>query len=164
MKNYTPKQTFIIRNAIESGRQAMAQFGTHASVFAEAFIEANGIQVPGQEIDEGTRQYINDYVLKSLAGQASFIHEASWLVEITSREIDRVHSEVTQAIIRIQEQVTGFSFAFSHDVTDKEFCQKVASTDLYGLGAGIFPKDEIVVLPPGCDQSWWEVVQLPQAA
>ncbi len=164
MKNYTPKQVFIIRNAIERGRQAMAPFDNNATIFAKAFIEANGIQVPSDDIDESTRQRINGYVLKSLVGQTYFAHEPEWLIEVINREIDRIHAEVTQAIIRIQDQVTGLSFAFSNEVADKEFCMKIASTDLYGLGAGIFPKDEIVVLPPGCDQTWWEAVQLHRAA
>ena len=158
MKNYTPKQIFTIRNAIESARQAMTTFGNNAAVFAEAFITADGIQVPGKDIEESVRKRINDYILKSLAGEISFVHEPSWIIELISREIDRAHSEAAQATVRAQDNVAGFSLAFSENVTDKEFCLRIASADLYGLGEGVFPKDEIVVLPPGCDQTWWEVV------
>ena len=163
MKNYTPKQIFIIRNAIEKGRNAMAIFGNNAETFAKAFIAADGIQVPGEQLDKAVQKRINDYVLKSLTGKLPFINEPSWVIDIIGREVDRVQSEVTQAILRAQNHVAGFSFAFSENVTDKEFCSRIASTDLYGLGPGIFPKDEIVVLPPGCDQIWWEAVNETQA-
>ncbi len=142
----------------------MAEIGNNAAVFAEAFIKAHGIQIPGRELDENTRQCLNEYVLKSLAGAPTFVHEPTWMIKLIGREIDRAHSEASQAALRDQDSVVGFNLAFSDQVTDKVFCMRIASTDLYGLGKGIFPKDEIVVLPPGCDQVWWEVVHHEQIA
>ncbi len=78
MENYTPKQIFIIRNAIEQGRRAMAELGNNAAVFAEAFIKADGIQIPSKELEESTRQRINEYVLKSLAGEPVFELWFAW--------------------------------------------------------------------------------------
>ncbi|HXH03829.1 MAG TPA: hypothetical protein VNN09_10985 [Candidatus Competibacteraceae bacterium] len=158
MDKYSPKQIFAIRKAIERGRQAMSADGIDPLVFASAYLEAGGVQIPGQELDEPMRRRIDAHILESLGSTPTFLQEKHWIIDVVSREIERIHSEVKLAEQRQQEQVRGFRFRFSSNSRNKDFCARLAEADLYGLGPGVFPRDEVVVLPPSCDQCWWEPV------
>ncbi len=158
MDQFTPRQVFLIREAIYEGRMAMADGGADAMVFAMAFLDAGGLQVPGRELSDAERVRIHGHILESLGGTPTFLSEAEWVVPVVTREIERAFMESDLAASREKDEVVGFRLKVSARDAKDVFCRRITGADLYGLGAGVFPKEEIVVLPPHCESIHWEPV------
>ena len=162
MDNFTPIQILTIRQAVQAGRDAMAILGNHSLIFAKAFLEADGLQAPGRVLDNETRQQLGRDVIALLGGQPVCLDDEDEFQNIVLREMNRAQTEARLADYRNQTSVLGFAVNFPDENERHPFCNHVVSIDLYGLGNGVFPKNEIVVLPPDCDQGWWEVVYRDQ--
>lgn len=160
-ERYSARQVFIIREAIAAGRAAMAEYGAEPLVFAGAFLDVDGAQVPGGELDAALRSRVNGQVLEALGGTPDGSAGPQWLHLLIGREVRRIRAEVEMFRARANPDVVGFRFRHAEDVAELAFCRSLAGHDLYGLGPGIIPRREIVVLPPGCDRVWWEPVCRP---
>lgn len=158
MTRYTTAQAFIIRDALAHARQAIEQQGLSALVFANAFLEANGLQQPAAELSKLQYQTLAGHILEALGGTPCYSQRDAWEIELIERECQRIQLELKLAHYRQHSDFLGFRLRFSTHSQDQDFCQRVASYDLYGMGPGVFPAYEIVVLQPGCNDCDWEAI------
>lgn len=146
MPHYTPEQVQIIRNAVQKARDTMQRARRfEAIVFAKAFVENGGIQIPGKAGSEPMRKRVAQHVLESLKTGRATSDDATVL-----REIKRAHSEVRWASAAESDRVVGFYLAFGPAAEQIATCREFLTQD-YGLGAAVFPKERVVILPPTCD-------------
>lgn len=140
----------------------MAKRSADALVFADAFIKAGGIQIPGiPAVDGGTLRRIGSYVLMNLmegSGAKLKYPEPEWFFDTLVREINRAHSEAYWFGAAMHPDTAGFRLVMYDNIVDMAGCKRFAECDNFGLGEGIFPKEEIVVLPACCDGAAFEVV------
>ncbi len=143
MSDYTPEQLDRIRLAIAQAREAMrvaARF--EPLVFARAFIAADGLQVPGQPADTAP--------LATRLLQALERDDASATDPLLAREIERARSEARWAKLAESDDVVGFHMQLPGVALLDPKCRALLKAD-HGLGAAVFRKAEIVVLPAACD-------------
>lgn len=148
MSGYTVEQVRLIRAAVAAGRDAMRVRGKFdPAVFAQAFIENGGIQIPGQIGAEGECRRVAAEVLRALEQARPTSTDG-----IVAREIQRARSEARCGEAAQSDSVVGFRLELSESAKRHAACQALASMDR-GLGAAVFPKEEVVVLPPEADGS-----------
>lgn len=159
---WTENQITRIKSAVKAGRAAISKRNIDAFVFADAFVKLGGIQVPGMPfIDEGTLRRIGSHVLANIIegkGPRITPGEPDWFFDAMAREMNRSFSEAYWFSAAQHTDVVGFRLKIYENVADIEDCESFAKCDSFGLGAGIFPKDEIVILPTCCDRASFEVV------
>jgi len=140
----------------------MGKRNIDAIVFADTFFRHGGVQVPGMPfIDEGTLRRIGSYALANLIegkGPRITLGETDWFFDAMVREMNRAYLEAYWFGAARHPDTVGFRLKIYDNVADIAGCQSYSECDNFGLGAGIFPKDEIVILPPCCDQASFEVV------
>ena len=143
MNDYNPEQFDRIRMAIAQARAAMRAVGRFEPlVFARAFIAADGLQVPGEQADTAR--------LATLLLQALERDEAGGADALLAREIERARSEARWAKLAESDDVVGFHMQLPGAALLDPVCRAVLKAD-HGLGAAVFRKAEIVVLPAACD-------------
>lgn len=146
MPVYTPEQVQIIAKAVQKAREAMQRARRfEAVVFAQAFIENDGIQIPGKAGNEPLRKRVAQHVLESLKTGGATSDDATVL-----REIKRAHAEVRWASSAESDKVVGFYLTLGPAAQQLADCHEFLNRD-YGLGAAVFPKGRVVILPPTCD-------------
>lgn len=146
MAEYTPEQLQIIRTAVHAGREAMQRAGRYDPiVFARAFIAHRGIQRPGTSTEAAVLQLLGHHVLASLrTGRPTSPDET------VLREMKRAQSEARWVMLAQAEKVIGFYLRLGPAAQLRAPCRELLMQD-HGLGAAVFPKERVVVLPPGCE-------------
>lgn len=148
MESYTPEQTARIRHAIVKGREAMRiNDRFDALTFAHAYIENQGIQIPGAPDNEAARQHIAQQIIAALRADGA----GSDSPDVT-RELRRIHAEAHWASEARSDNVVGFRLELGPRAANHPECQMLANSD-HGLGAAVFRKVEVVILPPACMDS-----------
>lgn len=146
MQNYTPEQVAIIRVAIVKGHEAMQRQGKFEPlVFARAFIEHGGIQIPGKPENEKARREVARQLLRSLETDKCVSEEATLV-----REVNRAQIEAQWAAAAVSDKVVGFRVTLSQNAQANPNCLAIVGAD-HGLGEAVIRKAEVVVLPPECD-------------
>lgn len=145
MPDYTPEQVDIIRNAVLMGREAVQRAQRDDTlVFARAFVRHGGVQIPGDVGGEPLRKRVADQLLESLrTGQATSDDTN------VRREIKRCHTEARWASAAASDKVVGFHLTLGPMAAEIVACREFLGQD-YGLGAAVFPKERVVVLPSVC--------------
>jgi len=154
-KNYDTQQVATIRTAIEAGRRAMRHGEPSARIFASAFFRAGGLQLPGEELARETRRRMESLIMVSLGGRSISMHEGPGIRAAISRELSRIHDEVGRFQAMQQPHLLGYR-AVLDGVADADLCRRYTAVDAFGMGAGVVPAHEIVVLPPCCDNISWQ--------
>lgn len=143
MSDFTPEQLDRMRLAIAQAREAMrAADRFEPLVFARAFIAADGLQVPGESTDTAP--------LAARLLQALEHDEAGDADPLLTREIERARREARWAKLAESDDVVGFHMQLPGVALLDPKCRALLKAD-HGLGAAVFRKAEIVVLPAACD-------------
>ncbi|MCB1859690.1 MAG: hypothetical protein KDI63_15560 [Gammaproteobacteria bacterium] len=156
--NYTPQQILSIRSAIREGRRALMQSDGHPRVFASAFIRAGGLQLPGAELDRETRLRLETHIMVNVNGRESGGDETPLHRALIDREVHRIFNEADLLRAMMNPGLVGFRLVVDKTIPNWEFCERYAALDAFGLGPGVVPPHEILVLPPCCDRVRWEAV------
>lgn len=142
MTDYTPQQLAQIRLAVAQGREAMRAAGRFEPlVFARAFVAAGGAQAPG---GAGDGPSLGARLLHALE------HGEAASDALLAREIERARNEARWARLAESEAVVGFHLRLPPAALLDAKCRELLKADR-GLGAAVFRKAEIVVLPAACD-------------
>jgi len=157
-KNYTPQQIVAIRNAISRGRQALMQCDEHPRIFASAFIRAEGLQLPGEDLDRETRRRMEIHIMAAINERHGGIEEEPRISAAIHREVTRILSEAERFQVMKNPQLVGYHLVIDDQVADKVRCKHFTNIDVFGLGPGVVPPHEVVVLPPCCDGIQWKLV------
>ena len=146
MAEYTPAQVQTIRDAIAKGREAMQRAKRYDPlVFAQAYIDHGGVQLPGETKDSALSRRIAKQLLASLKSGRTSSDDAQ-----LHRELKRVHTEVRWVTLAESDKIVGFYLRLGPAAELEAACRQLLGEDL-GLGAAVFPKTRIVVLPAACD-------------
>lgn len=143
MTDYSPEQLEQIRLAVAQGREAMRAAGRFEPlVFARAFVAADGLQAPGAPIAGGAlaARLLRALEHGELAGGDALL----------AREIERARNEARWAQLAESDAVVGFHLRLPSAALLDPKCRAILKADR-GLGAAVFRKAEIVVLPAACD-------------
>lgn len=143
MTDYTLEQLTQIRLAVAQAREAMRAAGRFEPlVFARAFVAAGGVQAPG---GAGNSPSLGARLLRALE-----LGEAAGGDALLAREIERARNEARWAQLAESEAVVGFHLRLPPAALLDGKCRELLKADR-GLGAAVFRKAEIVVLPAACD-------------
>ena len=143
---YTPAQAAAIRRAVAAGREALRRARDYSPLrFARAYIESGGVQPPGRPDDGASAQDLSLRILAALEGRGAAGDDADLRVELR-----RIHAETAWARAAASDKVVGFRLQLSDAAAALPVCAALAAVD-HGLGAAVFRKAEIVILPPQCD-------------
>lgn len=162
--NYTPEQSAVIRKAIREGRLALATGERAPRVFASAFLRAGGLQRPGGTLDQETRRRIEGRIMAIINQRDSGDPEPAAMQRMIDREVTRIHDEYQRFQAMMQPNLAGYRLRIGPATADALACQRFAGVDIFGMGPGVIPPHEIVVLPPCCDGVHWEPLYDEEAA
>ncbi|MFQ5937268.1 MAG: hypothetical protein ACE5LB_12770 [Acidiferrobacterales bacterium] len=144
--DYTPTQIETIKNAIAKAREAMRQAQRYeALVFARTYIAEDGVQIPGREADKEGCRFVSEQLLLSLESSRPVSEDENVL-----REIKRANMEARWARLAELDKVIGFHLRLGPAAELEATCRELLNQD-HGLGAAVFPKARIVVMPAACD-------------
>jgi hypothetical protein len=144
MSAYTPDQIRIIRHAVAAGREATrAQRDFSPLAFARIYVAHEGVQLPGDF--DGPRRAEVARRLLTLLQQGETSSDDGDL----QRELHRARTEARWAEAAVSDKVVGFRLQLGGEAAKRPECLALLSTDR-GLGAAVFRKAEVVILPPGC--------------
>lgn len=145
MGAYTTEQLNTIRSAIAEARAALRACGRYDPLeFARVYVAHDGVQIPGEPPDSPARLRLAEALLLALehgrdaAGDAALAHE-----------LERARNEARWAEAEESEEIVGFRLELPPAALLERACREILKLDR-GLGAGVFPKTQVVVLPPGC--------------
>jgi len=145
MANFRARQLANIREAVDYGRQALrAADSRDPAVFAAAYIEACGPQIPGDTAPEAGAE------LGGRLRQAVSRGERHVADGDLQRELDRVHGEVAWVVAQADDQVAGLLLELPPGAEESPTAEAL-SHQSEGLGPGVFRKADIVILQPDCD-------------
>ena len=155
-ENYTPLQITAIREAIRKGREALMRGGGDPRLFASAFIRAGGLQQPGAELDRESRRRMEIHIMANLNGRHTEAGEAPGIRATIRRELARILGEVERFRAMKHPHLIGFRLRIDKRSPARTVCERYARLDAFGLGSGVVPPHEVVVLPPWCDSIHWQ--------
>ena len=157
-ENYTAQQIVVIQNAIRRGRRALMQRDDHPKIFASAFLRADGLQLPGEDLDRETRRRMEIYIMAAINKRLGEIEEEPRISAAIHREVTRILGETERFQVMKNPELLGYQFVIDNQVADNVRCRYFTRIDLFGLGPGVVPPHEVVVLPPCCDGIQWKPV------
>lgn len=144
MSAYTPDQIRIIRHAVAAGREAARrQHDFSPLTFARAYVAREGVQLPGNG-DEPRRRMLGQRLLELLEQGETRCDDKD-----LQHELHRACTEARWAEAAVSDKVVGFRLQLSGDAAHRPECLALMGTD-HGLGAAVFRKAEVVILPPAC--------------
>lgn len=145
MAEYTAEQIDRIRSAVAEARAALRAQGRYEPLdFARVYVAHDGVQLPGQPADAPGRARLAEALLEALAegrdapGDPALAHE-----------LERVRNETRWAQAQDAEEIVGFRLELPPAALLERPCRELLKRDR-GLGPAVFPKTQVVVLPPGC--------------
>ncbi|MCB1760232.1 MAG: hypothetical protein KDI68_10705 [Gammaproteobacteria bacterium] len=153
--HYSTQQTEAIRQAIRAGRHALMQNGESPRMFAAAYIRAGGLQLPGGTLPSDTRRRVESRIMVAVGGRSSDSRESAAIEALIAREIARILGEVQRFHLMMHPKLHGFRLEIPEHASQRKPCLRFLALDAYGLGPGVVPAHEIVVLPPCCDEVRW---------
>ena len=146
MVPYLPEQIALIADAVHEGRAALQEAGVDDPlVFARAYVEHKGIQVPGRPND---RERSQEIAAKLMHGLGRGLDGPDDDADV-AREMHRVRAETKIALHLEVRRVIGFLLELGPASVMDAACLELLAEDC-GLGAAVFPKTRVVVLPPWC--------------
>jgi len=146
MAAFRARQIETIRNAVGEGRAAVRAAGRfEPAVFAEAFVAAGGVQIPGAPDDEQRRREVAEALLEALRRGRRRSDDRD-----VQREIDRAHNEVQWARAQLDDKIVGFYAHFPEGALESPEVETLSHA-MHGYSAGVFRKSDVVVLQPVCD-------------
>lgn len=146
MAEYTPEQLQRLRHAVHAGREAMRQAGRYEPlVFAAAFIAHHGVQVPGASNEAALQQILAHHVLSSLRRGRLTSRDRTVMREVKRAQVEAQWTRLAQS-----DHVVGFYLKLGPVSRLHAPCLEWLGAD-NGLGAAVFPKGRVVVLPPECE-------------
>jgi len=155
-------QRAAIRRAVLAGRAEVRMDRSDPNRFFRAFAKNGGIHAPGREMRESERAAVRSAGTEALAfGKRLSDYRnvlAADLIDVARRETNRANSEAYWAGAAGSPDVAGMRLILSPNQTPDEEVTRLVTEDRHGMGPGVFPPDEVVVLPPSCDLASWEVV------
>ena len=157
-ENYTTQQISVIQDAIRKGRQALMRCDEHPRIFASAFIRAGGLNLPGNDLDRETRRRMEIHIMASINGRHRKIEEGPRIREAIHREVARIFGEFERFQVMKQPHLVGYHLSIDDQVAEHVLCKRYTRFDAFGIGPGVVPPHEIVVLPPCCDGIHWKPV------
>lgn len=157
-ENYTPQQISAIQAAIRKGRQALMRCDEHPRIFASAYIRAGGLHLPGDGLDKETRRRMEVHIMANINGRHVKIEERPRVRVAIHREVARIFGEVERFRAMKHPHLVGYRLVVDNQVADHVLCKRYTRFDAFGLGPGVVPPHEIVVLPPCCDGVIWKPV------
>lgn len=141
--SFSSEQTARIRSAVLRSREALWATGEYDPlVFARAFIAHGGVQIPGAAVPAGAG--LAAAILEALRGGGEEATD-----EHVAREAHRARTETRWAQAAAAASTVGFVIALGAHSGENPACQALLARD-YGLGAGVVPKEHVVVFPPAC--------------
>ena len=144
MSAYTPEQIKTIRHAVAAAREAARKQRDFSPLtFAATYVAHEGVQLPGAP-DDPRRVQLAQRLLELLQRGDANTDDADM-----ARELQRVHTESRWAEAAASDKVVGFRLQLSGETATRPECLTLLGTD-HGLGAAVFRKGEVVILPPGC--------------
>jgi hypothetical protein len=156
--NFTSQQVAQIRRAVREGRRAVHAGGdSQALVFARVFLRYDGLQNPGELLDEETRRHLGAILLLAVQGRDRLPRIAPRLKPVLKREYRRVLAETFLASHFTNPDAEAFRLLPPPDA-DSDCCRRFLSKDAFGLGPGVVPLEEVVVAPPCCDGVRYEIL------
>lgn len=146
MAVFRARQVACIREAVSVGREAVRAAGkADALIFARAFVEAGGAQVPG-DTSAAAAQALGERLLAALArGERSAPDDPD-----LSRELQRVELEAQWAMALDDDRIVGFLLELPESALDSPTVEALAHQS-QGLGPGVVRKADVIVLQPDCD-------------
>lgn len=146
MAVFRARQVARIRDAVAAGRQAVRQVGTpDPLVFARAFVEAGGPQVPGDPSTEASAALGEQLLAGLAAGQSRADGDPA-----LDRELQRARAEAQWAMALDDDRIVGFLLDLPAEALETPTVEAMAHQS-QGLGPGVFRKADILVLQPDCD-------------
>ena len=153
---YTPQQIAAIRSAIRKGRQALMEGERHPRVFASAFIGAGGLHLPGEAMDRHTRLRMEIHILANINGRHCGADEEPRIYSAIRREVARIFSEYERFQVMMTPHLVGYQLIVDEKGLNQAICKPYVKLDAFGLGPGVIPPHEVVVLPPCCVNIRWK--------
>lgn len=146
MAVYRARQVARIREAVSAGRQAVRAAGVaDALIFARAFVDAGGAQVPG-DASEAAGQSLAERLLSALArGQSDAPDDPD-----LARELQRASTEAQWAMALDDDRIVGFLLELPEAALAQPTVEALAHQS-QGLGPGVVRKADVIVLQPDCD-------------
>ena len=145
MLPFAPEQIVIICSAVQAGRAAVQRQGcADPCVFARAFIAENGVQIPSEPQERRTAQWVAQQLLHALRTSEPSREDAH-----VARETHRAQIETRLALRLSSERSVGFTVRLGPRAQSDPACRAIINEDL-GLGAAVFPRNRVVVMPPWC--------------
>lgn len=145
MREYTVEQIERIRGAVAEARAALrAQRRYDPLAFARVYVAHDGVQIPGEDPATEGRTRLADALLQALEAGRDAAEDPD-----LSRELARAHNEARWAEAEEADDVVGFRLVLPPAALLERPCREFLKRDR-GLGAAVFPKTQVVVLPPGC--------------
>ena len=126
--------------------------------FAEAFIRSGGIQIPGRPWDPQS-DHIGALLVMALRGCESFECDDRDVLGVVERERTRAESETSLVRAYHDPRVTAYRVEAPMRGSAGARCRLYVARDMFGLGAGLVPLSEVVVLPPCCDAWRYRVIR-----
>lgn len=163
---FTQEQLAILRSAIAGGRAAMRDRPPPSPlVFIHAFLAANGMLVPGRQIRPDHLKVLGGIVTSSLMGGEidwAMFNNWHWIDDSMKmaviREVNRAFMEAGMESSRHHPDAYAFRLRWSDSVEDRDAAERIAAGDPCGLGVGLFPLNDIMIMPVALDRAWFEVV------
>lgn len=145
MRAYTVEQIERIRMAVVEARAALRAQGRYEPLaFARVYVAHDGVQIPGEPPDAAARARLAEALLQALADGRDAAEDPD-----LARELARAHNEARWAEAEQADDVVGFRLELPPAALLERPCREFLKLDR-GLGAAVFPKTQVVVLPPGC--------------
>ncbi len=146
MAVFRARQVACIRDAVAAGRRAVRDAGAaDPRVFARAFVEAGGPQVPGDP-SAAASAALGERLLAALSGTTPAPDDDPDL----AREMARAMAEAEWALSLDDDRIVGFLLDLPDAALDNPTVEALAHQS-QGLGPGVFRKADILVLQPECD-------------
>jgi len=143
MPAYTAEQRRRIRDAVAATRAALRENGRYEpAAFARAFAAHGGVQIPGAPDDDRTRALAR--ALPEVLERGAPPED-----EHLAREAHRACVEARWARAAASDKVVGLYLRLGPRAQSHPACQALLAED-HGLGAGVFPKSHVLVLPADC--------------
>lgn len=160
--DFSGAQCEAIRRAVLTARREVRMERADPSRFFRAFAENGGIHAPGRGMRESERAAVRSAVTEVLAFGKRMSDYRSVLpgdlIDVARREMNRANSETNWAAAAGSPDVVGMKLTLSPNQVPDAEATRLVTEDRHGLGPGVFPVDDVVVLPPSCDLAYWTAV------
>ncbi|MDZ7810265.1 MAG: hypothetical protein U5L11_09080 [Arhodomonas sp.] len=132
MGRFRARQLARIRDAVAAGRAAVRRSGSQDPVtFAEAFVAAGGVQIPGKPEAVDAAEALARRLLRALrAGQYHHAGDPD-----LQREVDRARQEVRWTAAQTEDSVVGFHLVVPEGAAEDATVEALAHAGR-GLGPG----------------------------